>query len=154
MKTPKYLSAEIACSVTAGDTVVVRGPRASALPLIVAVSIRDAASGRMVVETGSPCRRPGAKAAGDDGRWFAAATPGFVGVEGRIRMLLHGALGDANDAHLEDGTVLRLAPPEAYRLSSVLQQGQNVVAEGIGFSSALGKVIEVRLIGPSRNRSP
>ena len=152
VKTPRHLSTEIAYSVKVGDTVVVRGLRVSALPLVVAVALTDAASGRTVVDTGGPRDRPGAQASASDGRWLASATPGFVGVRERVRMLLHGARGEANGALLEDGTVLRLTPPEAYRLSSLLQQGQDVFAEGVGFSSALGNVIEVRLIGPSREQ--
>jgi hypothetical protein len=57
-----------------------------------------------------------------------------------------------NGALLEDGTALRLPPPEAYRLSSLLQPGQTVVAEGVVFSNPIGKVLEIRQLGASREQ--
>jgi hypothetical protein len=67
-------------------------------------------------------------------------------------MALHGPQGEVNGALLDDGTVLRLPPPEAYRFTALLQPGQAVVAEGIGFTSAIGKVLDVRQIGTSREQ--
>jgi hypothetical protein len=67
-------------------------------------------------------------------------------------MTLHGPRGDVDGALLEDGTVLRLPPAEANRFASLLQPGQALVAEGDGFANALGKVFEVRQIGPSRDQ--
>ena len=58
-------------------------------------------------------------------------------------MTLHGRQGEVNGAVLDDGTVLRLPPPEAYRFAALLQPGQTVVAEGVGSANAIGKVIEV-----------
>ena len=73
-------------------------------------------------------------------------------MQGRVRMSLHGPRGDVNGALLEDGTVLRLPPPEADRFTNLLQPGQVLVAEGDGFASAIGKVLEVRQLGPSRDQ--
>jgi hypothetical protein len=67
-------------------------------------------------------------------------------------MPLHGQQGDINGALLDDGTILRLPPPEAYRFASLLQPGQTVVAEGTETVSALGKIIEAQQIGTSRDQ--
>jgi hypothetical protein len=159
VKTPPHLSTEIAYSVKPGDTVIIHGLRAAALPLVQAVSITDEETGRTVVDNGPPgpgrrpgpppppAPRPGAAAAGP-----SASIPGLTEVQGRVRMSLHGPQGDVNGALLEDGTVLRLPPPEAYRFVSLLQPGQPLVAEGTGFATAIGKVFEVQQIGASREQ--
>ena len=67
-------------------------------------------------------------------------------------MPLHGPRGDVNGALLEDGTILRLPPPEAERLANLLQPGQTVVAEGVELANPIGKVIEVGQIGSSRDQ--
>ena len=67
-------------------------------------------------------------------------------------MTLHGLRGDVNGALLQDGTVLRLPPPEAARFAALLQPDRNVVAEGTLFTNPLGKVLEVRQIGASRDQ--
>jgi hypothetical protein len=67
-------------------------------------------------------------------------------------MTLHGPRGDVNGALLEDGTVLRLPPPEADRFADLLQPGVALVAEGDGLANTLGKVLEVRQLGPSRDQ--
>jgi len=67
-------------------------------------------------------------------------------------MSLHSPQGEVNGALLEDGTVLRLPPPAAATFTALLQPGQSVVAEGVGLSNALGKVLEVRQIGTSREQ--
>jgi hypothetical protein len=130
--------------VKPGDTVVIHGLRAAALPLVQAISITDEATGRMVVDNG----RPGPE------RGPAAVTPlsGLTEVRGRVRMSLHGAQGEVNGALLDDGTVLRLPPPEAYRFSTLLQPGHVLVADGVGFATAIGKVFEVQEMGESREQ--
>jgi hypothetical protein len=67
---------------------------------------------------------------------------------GRIKAQLHGPQGDMNGALLEDGTIIRLPPPEAQRLAAVLAPGATVMVEGDGLSGALGRVIEARAVGP------
>jgi hypothetical protein len=133
VKTPPHLSTEIAYSVRLGDTVTVHGLHAATLPLVQAVSITDDATGRTVVDKGP-------------------ANPELTEVQGRVRITLHGPRGDANGAVLDDGTVLRLPPPEAYRFATLLQPGQVVVAEGTGFANAVGRVLEAWQLGPSRDQ--
>ena len=64
VKTPPHLSTQIAYSVKPGDTVVIHGLHAAALPLIQAASITDEATGRTVVDNGppGPGRGPGGAA--------------------------------------------------------------------------------------------
>jgi hypothetical protein len=158
VKTPPHLSTEIAYSVRPGDTVTIHGLRAAALPLVQAVSVTDEQTGRTVVDNGPPSPGrpgappppapwPGAPAAGP-----GAPIPGLTEVQGRVRMSLHGPQGDVNGALLDDGTVLRLPPPEAYRFATLLQPGQVLVAEGTGIATAIGKVFEVQQIGASREQ--
>jgi hypothetical protein len=146
VKTPPHLSTELAYSVKPGDTVTIHGLHAAALPLVQAVSITDETAGRTVVDTGppGPGRGPGIAP--------GAPIPGLAEVQGRVRMALHGPRGDVNGALLEDGTVLRLPPPEADRFANLLQPGQTLVAEGDGFANAIGKVFEARQLGPSRDQ--
>jgi hypothetical protein len=145
VKTPPHLSTEIAYSVKPGDTVTVHGLRAAALPLVQAVSVTDEPTGRTIVDNGPPGPGRGPSPA-------SGAIPGLSEVQGRVRMTLHGPRGDVNGALLEDGTALRLPPPEADRFANLLQPGQALVAEGDAFASALGKVVEVRQLGPSRDQ--
>jgi hypothetical protein len=146
VKTPPHLSTEIAYAIKPGDTVTIHGLHAAALPLIQAVSIADETAGRTVVDNGAPgpARAPGVAP--------GAPIPGLSEAQGRVRMTLHGPRGDVNGALLEDGTVLRLPPPEADRFANLLQPGQVLVAEGSGFVNAIGKVFEVRQLGPSRDQ--
>jgi hypothetical protein len=146
VKTSPHLSAEIAYSIKPGDTVTIHGLHAAALPLVQAVSITDEAIGRTVIDYGPPGPRRG-PAVG-----LTAPIPGLTEVQGRVRMVLHGRRGDVNGALLEDGTVLRLPPPEAYRFAGLLQSGRIVVAEGVGFATAVGKVFQVWQLGPSRDQ--
>ncbi len=60
--------------------------------------------------------------------------------------------GEVNGALLEDGTVLRVPPPEAERFTTLLQSGQTVVATGVELANPIGKVIEGRQIGSSREQ--
>jgi hypothetical protein len=143
VKTPPHLSTEIAYSVKPGDAVVIHGLHAAALPLVQAISVTDEVTGRTVVDNGPP--GPGRGPA-------AAPLGGFGEVQGRVRMSLHGAQGEVNGALLDDGTVLRLPPPEAYRFTALLQPGQELFAEGTSLETAIGKVLEVREIGASREQ--
>jgi len=133
VKTPPHLSTEIAYAIRAGDTVTVHGLHAAALPLVQAVSISDDATGRTVLDSGPP-------------------SPGLIEVQGRVRMTLHGPQGDVNGVLLDDGTVLRLPPPEAARFATLLQPGQVLVAEGTVVANAIGKVSEVWQLGASRDQ--
>lgn len=134
VKLPPHLTAQIVFAIRPGDNVSIRGLRARAMPLLDAASITNIATGKSVVDNGPPDRR-----AGNDDQ--------VVG--GRIAALLHGKRGEVNGALLDDGTTLRLPPPEAERLQDQLRQGQTVSARGDILDTALGKVVDVRAIGAS-----
>ncbi|MFC0406796.1 hypothetical protein [Roseomonas elaeocarpi] len=68
---------------------------------------------------------------------------------GRVKLQLHGPRGDLNGAVLEDGTIIRLPPPEAQRLAARLAVGQTLFVRGEGLSNPLGKVIAARALGTS-----
>jgi hypothetical protein len=147
VKTPPHLSTAIAYSVKPGDAVTVHGLRAASLPLVQAVSITDQADGRTVIDSGPPAPPPPTV-----GPAPVTPLPGLTEVQGRVRMRLHGPQGEVNGALLEDGTLLRLPPPAAFAVAALLQPGQGVVAEGVGFVSPMGKVLEVQQIGPARDQ--
>jgi hypothetical protein len=67
-------------------------------------------------------------------------------------MKLHGPQGEVNGALLQDGTILRLPPPAADRLATLLQPGQSLVAEGTVVASTIGKVFAAQQIGASRDQ--
>ena len=146
VKTALSLSTSIAYSIKPGDTVTIHGLRAAAIPLIQAVSITDRTSGRTIVDNDSasgPGRRPPAPNAAD---------PRWAEVQGAIRMSLHGPRGEINGVLLTDGTVLRLPPDVVVNLATLLQPGRIVIAQGDEVSNPIGKVMEVRQIGASRNQ--
>ncbi|MDU6494016.1 hypothetical protein, partial [Bradyrhizobium sp.] len=122
-------------AIRPGDGVSVRGLRARALPLVDATQITNIATGKSVIDNGPP-----------DG-------PGRRGGEqtlsGRITTVLHGKRGEVNGAVLEDGTELRLPPPEAERFGEPLRAGQTISVRGDLLETALGKLVDVRAIGTS-----
>jgi hypothetical protein len=131
VKVPKHLSAQVVFAIRPGDQVSIRGLRARAIPLIDAASITNVATGKTVVDNGP------------DRRGYEQA------YSGRIAAVLHGKRGEVNGALLDDGTMLRLPPPEAERFDSWLRTGQMVSVRGEILDTALGKVIDVRAIGSS-----
>ena len=145
VKTAPPLSTSIAYSIKPGDTVTIHGLRAVAIPLIQAVSLTDDTSGRRIVDEDlgpGPGGRPPAP---------NAAEPRLAEVQGAIRMSLHGPRGEINGVLLTDGTVLRLPPDAAVNLVTLLQPGRMVIAQGDEVSNPIGKVLEVREFGTSRN---
>jgi hypothetical protein len=132
VKVPKHLSAQIVYAIKPGDAITVRGQKAYNMPLIDAVAISNDASGLTVVDRG-----PRAMAWADQ----------LVSVQGRVQAVLHGKHGEVNGAILEDGTTLRLPPPEAERFAALLTAGQSINAQGNGLVTPLGRVIDVHAIG-------
>ena len=134
VKLPAYLSTQVAFAVRPGDAVTVRGLKARALTLVDAVSVTNDAT-RAVVDIAGR-------------RTDAAETT----VQGRVAMALRGKRGEVNGALLDNGTQLRLPPPEAERLQATLQQGQAVAARGSTLTTPLGTVMTVRAIGASPDK--
>jgi hypothetical protein len=109
VKLPPHLTGQVVFAIRPGDQVSIRGLRARAIPLIDAGSITNVATGKSVVDNGPPGRP-------DRGGYEQAYSA-------RIASTLHGKRGEVNGALLDDGTVLRLPPPEAERLEGWLRPG-------------------------------
>jgi hypothetical protein len=148
VKTPPHLSTQMAYSVKLGDTVTIHGLRAAALALVQAVSVTDEQSGRSVVDDGppGPGRRPPPPPADP------ASLDNLVEIHGHVRITLHGPQGEVNGALMEDGTNLRLPPPEAARFSGLLRPGQALVAKGVKTANAVGIVVDAHEIGASEDQ--
>ncbi len=127
------VSTELVFAVHPGDAVTIHGLKARALPMVAGVTVTNDASGAMV---SGPMGRPGLR----------RDMP--LEATGKVKAALHAPRGELNGVLLEDGTVVRLPPPEAKRLESQLAVGQTVVVHGIGLKSPLGEVILARQIGP------
>jgi len=126
VKLPPHLTTEVAAAVKVGDSVTVPGLHAAAIPLVVANSLTNDATGVVVVDngpggTGGPGGGPGSPGRkGHEGGgghrswlgWLGGLTEGpGSDVQGRVKADLHGPRGEINGALLEDGTVLRMPPP-------------------------------------------
>ncbi|UFW91970.1 hypothetical protein BjapCC829_49230 (plasmid) [Bradyrhizobium barranii] len=135
---PPHLSTQLVYAVRPGDAVTVRGLKALSIPLVAAVSITNNRSGDSVTDAG-PGFGPGPKGPRQAGQSMT--------VQGRVQMALHGPRGDVNGALLEDGTILRLPPPEAERLGAFLAPGQTIAAQGDGIATPMGRVLDVQAIG-------
>ncbi|OKO81391.1 hypothetical protein AC628_07120 [Bradyrhizobium sp. NAS96.2] len=137
---PPHLSTQLVYAVRPGDAVTVRGLKAMTIPLVAAVSITNDRSGQTVTDSG-PGFGPGPKGPRQAGQ------PSTV--QGRVQMALHGPRGDVNGVLIEDGTILRLPPPEAERFTAFLAPSQPITAQGDALTTPMGRVIDVQAIGPS-----
>ena len=133
---PPHLGTQLVYAVKPGDAVTIHGLKARAIPMVQAMSIKNDATGSSVTDTG---------AGGPPGPREAQQA---LNATGRVKAQLHGPRGDLNGALLEDGTIIRMPPPEAQRVASMLTAGAPVTVQGQGIEGPLGRVIEARLIGP------
>jgi hypothetical protein len=137
---PPHLGPQLVFAVKPGDTVTVRGLRARAVPMVQAMSVANDASGATVTDTGPPAVH---------GPRDAAAQP--LSAQGTVKAALHGPRGELNGALLEDGTIVRLPPPEATRVAALLAPGKTLAVQGDGVAGPLGRVIAARAIGSGPN---
>jgi hypothetical protein len=140
---PPHLSTALVYAVKPGDTVTVRGHKALSVPVVAAVSITNDASGQSIMENG-----PGFGAAPKPPPQLGQ----MMSVQARVQTALHGPQGEINGAILDDGTILRLPPPEAERFASLRVPGQVIAAQGNGLITPMGRVVEAQAIGPSSAR--
>jgi hypothetical protein len=132
---PPHMTSQIVFAVRPGDAVTIRGLKARALPLVEAASVTNFATGVSVVDNGPP---------GGPDRSASEQT-----ISGRIATQLHGRRGEANGAVLDNGTILRMPPPDAERMQALIQPGQSVTVRGTVLKTALGTVIDANAIGTS-----
>jgi hypothetical protein len=89
IKTPSHLSTALALTIRPGDAITVHGLKAAQLPLVQALPVTNDATGTSVIDFGPDHAGPPSP---------VSQTAERQAVSGRIRMLLHGPLGDVNPA--------------------------------------------------------
>jgi hypothetical protein len=132
-----HLSSQLIFSIRPGDAVTIHGLKARALPMIAAASITNDATGVTVTGMGVRGRGNGETQLTDTGK---------------IKEVLHDPRGAVNGVLMEDGTVVRLPPPEARRLADELAVGKPLSVRGDGVASPLGRVVMARQIGPDASK--
>jgi len=129
---PPHNSTRLVFSVHPGDAVTIRGTKTGASPVVTATAVTNDATDA-VVETGPP-----------------HGPPQQLNDESRVKLQLHDPQGHLNGVLLEDGTIVRMPPPDAEGHAANLAVGQPLYASGGGVSGPLGKVIAAHEIGPSK----
>jgi hypothetical protein len=137
---PPHLGTQLVFAVKPGDAVTVHGLHARVIPMVQALSVTNDATGATVTDSGL-----GGPPGPEGARQVMIA-------QGRVLAQLHGQQGELNGALLEDGTIVRLPPPEARRLAVELAPGVPLYVQGDGFAGPLGRVIEATSIGPNENQ--
>ena len=135
---PPFVSTQLVFAVKPGDAVTIHGLKARAIPMVAARSITNDATGTTVLV--APPRGPGHRG---DGAALEA--------DGKVAALLHTPRGETNGIRLEDGTIVRLPPPEAKRLAETLSVGKSVSVRGEGYAGPLGRVIAARQLGETKD---
>ena len=64
-------------------------------------------------------------------------------------MPLYGPAGDINGALLDEGTIVRIGPREAYQIASLLNAGQPLAVQGWVLVTSYGKVVDAQAVGPT-----
>lgn len=131
---PPHLSTQFVFAVRPGDAVTIHGLKAKAAPLVLAASVTNDATGATVLS--GPHGPP-------------AAFP-QIEATGRVKTQLHSPRGDVDGVLLEDGTIIRLPPPEAQKLAAQLAAGQSLFVRGFGYEGPLGKVIGAKELGADK----
>lgn len=134
---PPFVSSQLVFAVKPGDAVTIHGLKAQAVPMVMARSVKNDATGATVLVT-MPHRRGGGGAAA-------------LEADGKITAVLHTPRGEANGVRLEDGTQVRLPPSEAKRLAEQLTAGKTISVRGDGYAGPLGRVIAARQLGADKD---
>ena len=134
---PPSSSTELVFAVHPGDVVTIHGLKARAIPMVAAASITNDGTGTTVTA--------------QFGRGMRWGNDRAMQASGTIKEVLHGPRGEANGALLNDGTEIRMPPPEAAKLGDALTAGKPLFVKGNGVASPLGKIILARQIGPDES---
>lgn len=144
-----HLGTQLVFAVKPGDAVTIRGLKARSVPMVQAMSITNDATSTAVTDNGPSGGPPDGPGRGGPRGPRSGADQQQLTAQGRIKAALHGRQGEVNGAILEDGTIVRLPPPEAQRLAAQLTPGSALYVQGQGYAGLLGRVIAARAIGPS-----
>ncbi len=123
---PPHLATALVFVARPGDMVSVRGLKARNAGMVMAVTLTNTATGVTAGGQSEPTART---------------------VTGRVKADLHTPRGDVDGALLDNGTILRLPPPEAARLAALIAPGQTVTVQGDGVAGPLGTLVMVHMIG-------
>ncbi len=150
---PPHLGTQLVFLVKPGDAVTINGLKARNVPMVMAMQITNDATSKSVADTGRPAGGPPPREHGPGREGHGPGGPGPMGqkldAQGVVKMQLHGPRGDLNGVLLQDGTIVRLPPPEAQRREAALAVGKTIYVQGDGMASPLGRVVEARMIGTS-----
>ncbi len=153
------VATELVFAVRPGEMVTVQGLKARSVPVVMAMSVTNDATGKTVV-AGTHTRMPDAGPRGEHSGMHPQGNPhhsmmqgGMVPssaleFSGKIKAVLHNPRGETDGVLLEDGSQVRLPPPEAKRLADQIKPGNTITARGPGSDGLLGKVVAARQIGP------
>ena len=132
---PPFVSTQLVFAVKPGDGVTIHGLKAQAIPMVMARSVKNDATGATVLVT------------------MRHGRGGGVALEaaGKITAMLHTPRGEANGVRLEDGTLVRLPPGEAKRLAELLTLGKSIAVRGDGYAGPLGRVVAARQLGADKD---
>ena len=132
---PPFVSTQLVFAVKPGDAVTIHGLKAQAIPMVMARSVKNDATGATVLVT------------------MRHGRGGGVALEaaGKITAVLHTPRGEANGVRLEDGTLVRLPPGEAKRLADLLAPGKSIAVRGDGYAGPLGRVVAARQLGADKD---
>ena len=128
-------TSELVLVARPGDHVTVRGLKAHAESMMLAMSItNDTTHATMLTGLGPRPHR----------------TDAPLEASSSIRARIHDSHGEVDGVLLADGTTVNLPSPEVARRGSQLIVGQTIYASGDGTSNLLGRVIAAHLLGPSK----
>jgi len=131
------LSTQLVFAVKPGDAVTIHGLKARAIPMVMGASVTNDATGATV-------------AGGPRGPHAAMTQYEATGV---VKAQLHSPRGDVDGVLLQDGTLVRLPPPEAQKFAAELTPGKSVFVQGFGYEGALGKIIAARALGADKDHT-
>jgi hypothetical protein len=166
---PPHLGTQLVFVAKPGDSVTIHGLKARNVAMVMAMQVTNDTTNKSVTDAGRPEGGPMGRPDGDRGHDWGrhhehdhgpgreAGGPGGPGpMRGQpledqsvVKAQLHGPRGDLNGVLLQDGTIVRLPPPEAQKREAALAVGKTVFVRGEGSDTALGKVIGARMIGTS-----
>jgi len=72
---------------------------------------------------------------------------------GVVKAQLHSPRGDVDGVLLQDGTIVRLPPPEAQKFAAELAPGKPLFVQGFGYEGVLGKIIAAHALGADKDHT-